>query len=83
MNGLEAICPNCGDHFYGWALCNSSHQYCLRCGCGLEIRLDGEHIATGYSPFSAEEYKIRTIYSTEMTNTTRGENDLPFRAGRT
>jgi hypothetical protein len=58
MDGLEGICPKCGARYYGWALKNPRYQMCGKCGIGLEIMQNGEKIATGYSPFAAEEYKI-------------------------
>ena len=58
MDGLEGVCPRCGARYYGWALKNPRYQMCGKCGVGLEIMRNGEKIATGYSPFSAEEYKI-------------------------
>jgi hypothetical protein len=58
MDGLEGICPRCGERYYGWALKNPRYQMCGKCGCALEIWRNGEKIASGYSPFEAEEYKI-------------------------
>ena len=58
MDGLEGICPRCRARYYGWALRNPRYQMCGKCGIGLEIWRNGEKIATGYSPFEAEEYKI-------------------------
>ena len=50
---LEGKCPQCEFRYYGWALLNPRHQYCSRCGVGLEIT-DGYRVFTGYSPFTAE-----------------------------
>jgi hypothetical protein len=58
MDGLEGICPKCGARYYGWALKNPRYQMCSKCGVGLKIMRHGEQIAEGYSPFTAEEYKI-------------------------
>jgi hypothetical protein len=35
------------------------HQSCLKCGAGLLITEDGKKTIQGYSPFTAEEYKIK------------------------
>jgi len=34
---LEAKCPKCGYHCYGWTLTEPEHQPCPECGCKLEI----------------------------------------------
>jgi hypothetical protein len=34
---MEAICPNCGAHYYGWALVNPDFQKCAKCGNPLQI----------------------------------------------
>ena len=54
----EGRCPGCGSFFCGWALKLPSHQMCPTCGAGLEITEDGRHFSKGYSPFTAEKYKI-------------------------
>jgi hypothetical protein len=57
---LEGKCPKCGARYYGWALNSPRNQMCENCGIGLEI-LDGEgNSFTGYSPFTAAEYKFGT-----------------------
>jgi hypothetical protein len=52
---LEANCPKCGSHYYGWALRFPRNQYCSQCGTALNINED-ESVTKGYSPFEAEEY---------------------------
>jgi endogenous inhibitor of DNA gyrase (YacG/DUF329 family) len=54
----EGKCPKCGSHFCGWALKLPPHQMCPKCGMSLEITEDGRHYSTGYSPFTADEYKF-------------------------
>ncbi len=56
---LEGKCPKCGARFYGWALKWGRNQMCEKCGVGLEILDDRGNRFTGYSPFTAEEYKIK------------------------
>jgi hypothetical protein len=56
----EGKCPQCGSHYCGWALKLPRHQMCPVCGMSLEITEDGRHFFSGYSPFTAEEYKIIT-----------------------
>ena len=56
---IEGKCPKCGDQYYGWALIEPKHQSCLKCGVGLLITEDGKKTFQGYSPFTAEEYKIK------------------------
>jgi len=55
---LEGKCPKCGTYRVGWSLLNPRHQTCPTCGAGLEITEDGHRVATGYSPFTAERYRI-------------------------
>jgi hypothetical protein len=68
---IEGKCPKCGDRYYGWALLEPRHQSCEKCGVGLLITEDGKKTFQGYSPFTAEEYKInllnRTVYEPEKT----------------
>jgi hypothetical protein len=78
MNGLEAICPKCGEHFYGWALGNPRNQWCLKCGCGLEITLGGEHVGKGFSPFTAQEYKIDLNLKDDIVRVEEGKKSFPF-----
>ncbi len=56
---LEGVCPKCGVRQVGWALHFERYQSCPRCGTGLDIYENGKLIAKGYSPFSAQEYKIK------------------------
>jgi hypothetical protein len=56
---LEAKCPKCGAHYYGWALISLRNQMCGYCGGSLEISDENCNTSTGYSPFTAEEYKIK------------------------
>ncbi len=55
---LKGECPRCGTAYCGWALNSPRNQMCEKCGLGLEIRDDDGHSFTGYSPFTAQEYKI-------------------------
>ena len=34
----EAVCPECGGHYHGWALLEAKHQTCLKCGEKLVIQ---------------------------------------------
>ena len=34
---LEARCPKCGYHCYGWALVKSEERICPKCGSKLEL----------------------------------------------
>ena len=56
---IEGKCPKCGQTYFGWALLTPRNQMCGRCGTGLEIFEGGRKIITGYSPFSADEYRIK------------------------
>jgi hypothetical protein len=56
---IEGKCPKCGKTYYGWALLDPRHQSCLECKVGLLITEDGKKTVQGYSPFTAEEYKIK------------------------
>jgi hypothetical protein len=55
---LVGKCPSCGARYCGWALKSPRNQMCEHCGVGLEISDDKGNSYTGYSPFTAEEYKI-------------------------
>lgn len=57
---IEGRCPKCGQQYWGWSLLNPRNQMCTRCGTGLVIIEDGKRVITGYSPFTAEEYKIKS-----------------------
>ena len=37
MGEMIGRCPECGEHYYGWALRNPDDQGCEICGCELEI----------------------------------------------
>ena len=56
---IEGKCPKCGRMYYGWALLQPRNQSCTKCGVGLLITEDGIKTIQGYSPFTAEEYKIK------------------------
>jgi predicted nucleic-acid-binding Zn-ribbon protein len=56
---IEGICPKCGRRSYGRALLQPRNQSCPKCGAGLLITEDGKKTIQGYSPFTAEEYKMK------------------------
>jgi len=55
---LTGKCKKCGWDFYGWRLSFPRNQTCGHCGSAIEILKDGEKVSNGYSPFTAEEYKV-------------------------
>ena len=55
---LTGKCSKCGWDFYGWKLSFPRGQTCVHCGAAVEIFKDGKKVSDGYSPFTAEEYKI-------------------------
>ena len=61
---LEGKCPKCGRQYFGWSLLNPRNQSCANCGNGLLILEDGKKPVQGYSPFTAEEYKLKPTYWT-------------------
>jgi ribosomal protein S27AE len=67
---IEGVCPKCGQRYYGWALLQPRNQSCSNCGVGLLITEDGKKAIQGYSPFTAEEYKIN-LPPRMMTDTDR------------
>jgi hypothetical protein len=67
---IEGVCPKCGQRCYGWALLQPRNQSCSNCGVGLLITEDGKKAIQGYSPFTAEEYKI-DLPPRMMTDTDR------------
>ena len=56
---IAGMCPRCGRRYYGWSLREPHNQSCAICGTGLLITEDGNKIIQGYSPFVAEEYKLK------------------------
>ncbi|MFC2014445.1 hypothetical protein ACFLUP_00440 [Chloroflexota bacterium] len=58
LSMLTGKCPKCGWDFYGWALSFPRNQMCGNCGTALSVFEDGKKVSDGYSPFTAEEYKI-------------------------
>jgi hypothetical protein len=64
---LEGKCSKCGYHCSGWALRLPRYQTCPKCGGGLDIYEEGYKAYTGYSPFTAEEYKIDLPNTTPIT----------------
>ena len=59
---IEGKCPKCGKQYFGWSLLNPRNQSCANCGSGLLILEDGKTPVRGYSPFTAEEYRLKTTY---------------------
>jgi ribosomal protein S27AE len=57
---IEGTCPRCGQRYFGWSLLQPRNQACARCGAGLLITEDGVRKIEGYSPFTAEEYKLKS-----------------------
>lgn len=57
---IEGTCPRCGQRYFGWALLQPRNQMCAKCGAGLVVTEDGIRKIEGYSPFTAEEYKLKT-----------------------
>jgi hypothetical protein len=56
---IEGRCYKCNRVYFGWALLEPRNQACPQCGAGLLITEDGKETIHGYSPFTAEEYKIK------------------------
>ena len=54
--GLESVCPGCGGHYSGLVLGPQHHQFCVRCGCDLELRYDGTIIRPSRPGFKVEKY---------------------------
>jgi len=57
---IEGKCTKCGHSYWGWSLLNTRNQICGKCGTALTIFEDGKKILDGYSPFTAEEYKLKS-----------------------
>ena len=56
---IVGSCPKCGCWSLGERLRFPRNQTCSMCGAALEIFEDGKKISEGYSPFTAEEYRIK------------------------
>ena len=61
---LEGKCPECGAVYFGWALNSPRNQMCGNCNVALIITDECGNTVTGYSPFTAPEYKIETLAET-------------------
>ena len=70
---IEGKCPKCGQQYWGWSLLNHHNQSCKKCGAGLLISEDGKKIIEKYSPFSAEEYKLKM---SPQTTPETGEREI-------
>jgi hypothetical protein len=55
---MEGICPQCGLHYFGWALNTEHNQMCVKCGSALEIRMNDIVIRSGHTCFKAEQHKF-------------------------
>lgn len=56
---MEAICPKCGEHYYGWTLNNPLEGKCELCGTDLDVFDDREHFEHR-SPDKYLKYDIPT-----------------------
>jgi hypothetical protein len=72
---LEARCPKCEAHYYGWALRFPRNQSCSTCGAALEIFEDGHQISEGYSPFKADKYSANQPPSVQTPSEKTIENE--------
>jgi hypothetical protein len=59
---LECICPDCGAHYSGSIIGPQLHQFCLRCGCDLELRQNGAVVRASRPGLKAEKYLYRPQY---------------------
>jgi transposase-like protein len=53
---LESVCPECGARYSGSVVGPQHHQFCLRCGCDLELRYGGTIIRPSRPGFKADKY---------------------------
>ena len=65
---IEGKCPKCGRKYFGWLLVQPRNQWCRVCGVSLLISEDGKNFTEGYSPFSAEEYRLKIPSETPSEN---------------
>ncbi|GEM_PF-5882530 len=70
---LEGICIGCGARYLGWALKLPRNQMCEYCGAPLEITDETGNSFSGYSPFTAPEYKIQASCYERSPENQRGE----------
>ena len=71
---IEGICPKCGHYFVVWALWVLRNQMCSNCGAALEIYQDGKRVSRGYSPFTAERYRVNLPTNSSPARKTEGSN---------
>jgi hypothetical protein len=55
---IQGKCPECGQLYYGFALLQPNNQSCDACGSELLITQNGKRTLEGYSPFTAEVYRV-------------------------
>ncbi len=55
MSMLEAICPQCGIHYCGWALQTLAEPRCNKCGVPLELVQESANPPRRHSNFEAKE----------------------------
>jgi len=55
---FEGTCPDCGQHYFGWALANQSERLCVKCGAKLRVYRDGTPVETNYYPSTAVRYRV-------------------------
>jgi hypothetical protein len=53
---LECVCPDCGAHYPSSLISPQHHQFCLRCGCDLELRQNGIIVRASCPGLKAQKY---------------------------
>ena len=69
------FCPKCGTKRMGHALRISRYQACPKCGAGLEIIVDGKHVGSGFSPFTADRLNTKPIDPASKTKEETEDKD--------
>lgn len=57
----EAKCPKCGARYLGWALHDSKHQKCKKCGAQLEVLDRGQSGSVAKQELGMMEREILTL----------------------
>lgn len=70
---IEGKCPKCHQLYFGWALLQPRNQSCAKCGTALLITMDGGKPVAGYSPFTAEIYRLKA--PDKNANESKSTND--------
>lgn len=62
---LEGICPNCGTHYFGWAMQFPQHKTCDICSAEIEI-LNGVRKAINHNSLHTIKKRVIDLLNTHI-----------------